>query len=276
MKLSKVVCCMSEFVLGVSLAAAPLPQLPVESDGVEAQGKRTILPQVVDPVFVTDCIAPDAQASSVLVYIKVVIRKEFGWVAKNLGGMRDNTWRRTLYRPTNHWWENPLIVHSDPPIIKPDLIVDSDGQTMTGGGASKNITVRVHLVPHAELTVKTIPPSDAVQGTITCVIFAQASYFDGKWVEMVHEVDRTLTFKFDTRNPAQAMEVMDVETRTIPLFEFERYTRDQIKWEPKTRWPGTAVNGDWHVVIYGRNAVLKLTRYRYLQPDKASLPLPVP
>ncbi len=276
MKLSMLILGLGVPALGVLLAVSPAVEAQ-DTAAVSAISNHVfVTTDVADTVSLQPGITPDAHASSILVYIKVVIQKEFGWVAKNLGGMRDNTWRRTLYRPSNHWWENPLIVHNDPLIVEPDIIMDSDAQSITGAGSSKNIKVRVNLVPHAELTVKTIPPSDAVQGTISCVISARASYYDGKWVEMVHEVDRTVTFLFDSRDPAQAMEVIDVETRTVPLFVFERYTRDQIKWEPKSRLPSVAVSGDWHVAIYGKNAVLKLTRYRHVQPDNAISTLPPP
>ena len=263
-------------VLGASLAAASSPQPSDAAQIRAASSQDSVLLDVQNPEFLPSLKAPDVQASSVLVYIKVVIQKEFGWAARNLGGMRDHTWRRTLYKRSNRWWENPLIVHSDPPIFEPDLIVGSNSASLTGEGSSKNVKVRVNLVPHADVSVKTIPRSDAVEGTITCVIAARASYYDGRWVEMVHEVDRTVTFNFDTRDPAQAMEVMDVETRRLPLFEFERYTRDQIKWEPQSRWPSSPVNGDWHVVIYGQDAVLKITRYRHMHTNPVSRPMGTP
>jgi hypothetical protein len=82
---------------------------------------------------------------------------------------------------------------------------------------------------------------------------------------MVHQDDRKITFHFDTCDPLQHMEVVRRETRTIPTFTFERYTRDEMKWEPKSNWPGQAESGDWHVVIYGRDATLEVTSYRYVQ-----------
>jgi len=75
---------------------------------------------------------------------------------------------------------------------------------------------------------------------------------------------------------ARRVEVIGRETRTIPAFALERFTRDQQKWEPKSRWPVLAKSGDWRVVIYGSIATLEVTRYRYIQPPAAATQLQSP
>jgi hypothetical protein len=62
------------------------------------------------------------------------------------------------------------------------------------------------------------------------------------------------------------------ETRqTIPAFALERYTRDETKWEPRSNWPAEAANGDWHVVIYDKDASLEITSNRYIEQSVAGI-----
>jgi hypothetical protein len=96
-----------------------------------------------------------------------------------------------------------------------------------------------------------------------------AEYYDEHWTPMAHEADRKVIFRFDTRDPHRALEVVGHEVRTIPNFALERYTRDEERWEPKSSWPGDAESGDWRVVIYGKDASLDIIRYRYVQESGA-------
>jgi hypothetical protein len=125
--------------------------------------------------------------------------------------------------------------------------------------------VKVALIPHADVSIKTLPRSDGIRGTITTTISTVAEYFDGHWTQMVLESDRPITFRFDTCDPDMRLEEIGQETRSIPSFAFERYTRDELKWEPRSDWPRDAESGDWRVVIYGKNAVVNVTSYRYVQ-----------
>jgi hypothetical protein len=208
---------------------------------------------------------PNAATSSVMVYIKVVIDKKYGALAHLVGGKHDNLLQHTVYDVANPWWSNPLIVHADAAIDHADVTGRTDAQALNGHGASENVTVQLTMVPHADLAIKTNPRSDCIKGTITTVIDTTAQYYDGHWVEMIHESDKPVTFTFDTCDPQQRVEVIGHETRTFPAFTLERYTRDHQKWEPKSAWPQQMESGDWHVVIYSKNAVLDVTRYRYVQ-----------
>ncbi|QNN21844.1 hypothetical protein HED60_06005 [Planctomycetales bacterium ZRK34] len=212
-----------------------------------------------------------SSSCSVMVYIKVVIDKEYNLLARVVG-KRDYTWKRVKYDADNDWWDNPLVIHVDPPLLNADVAGHADAQIITGQGASANITVKVKLIPHADVSIKTLPPSDGIRGTITTTISTVAEYFDGRWTQMVLENDRPVTFTFDTCDPHRRLEEISRETRTIPTFAFERYTRDELKWEPRSAWPKVAVSGDWRVVIYGKNAIVHVTSYRYVHQAVTDTP----
>lgn len=208
---------------------------------------------------------PRASAmSSVMVYVKMRIEKHYGVLAK-LSGKENSTERSLPYDVDNAWWDNPLLVYADPPYVQPDVTAGADSQAIVGEGASSNVTVKVQAVPRAVVTVKTVPKTDAIEGTIHVTIGMTADYFDGEWTRMANEDNKQLTFHFDTRDPRKKAEAVGHETRTIPHFSFERYTRDQEKWESKSRWPTKPVSGDWRAVIYGKNATLDVTSYRYVE-----------
>lgn len=240
--------------------------------GSAPQVRTPIIAPVSAPVAPAPPLLADQapSTSSVMVYIKLVIDKKYGTLAHLVGGMHDKSWQRTTYDAANPWWSNPLIVYADPPFPDADTVGRADAQVMTGHGASANVAVQVTLVPHADLTMKTIPKTDAIRGTITTTISTAAEFYDGHWAEMVHETDRKVTFSFDTCDALRPMQLVGHEKKTLPAFIFERYTRDHEKWEPKSHWPGQAESGDWRVVIYGTNATLDITSYRYVQSSVAA------
>lgn len=207
-----------------------------------------------------------AVTSSVMVYIKLVIDKKYSVLAQLFGGMRDNTVQLTVYDPAKPWWNNPLIAYDELAVQNADIIGHADADAITGQGAIGNVTINVSMVPHADVTIKTIPKSDALKGTITATISIVAQFYDGEWVEMVHVADRKVTFSVNTCDPRQRPERIAKESRTIPAFTLERYTRDEQRWEPKTQWPKEPKSGDWRVAIDAKNVTLEITGYQYAQP----------
>ena len=257
-------------LLGVGMAALVLI-LGLAQTGCRDPGTKSPVAGPLQPA----AAAPARQAAGpccMTLYVKVVVDKKYGVLARLLGGMRDSTWRRTVYDPANPWWRNPLIAYADPPFRDADVIGGADADSFSGDGATDNVAIRTTLVPHIDVAVKTIPRSDGIRGTLTTTISTVAEFYDGHWAEMVRQDGRKVTFSFDTCDPLQRTEVIGSETRTIPTFTFERYTRDEMKWEPKSNWPGQAKSGDWHVVIYGKQATLEVTSYRYVQQSVRSAP----
>ncbi len=212
---------------------------------------------------------------SLTVYIKLTVDRKFGFLA-HIAGNRDNAYIRTKYDVNNAWYDNPLVVFLDPAFEKPDVTGSAEAEPLTGKGASSNVDVAVSLVPHADLAVMTTPRSDAIKGTITVSITTEADFYDGGWNQMLNVKDRILTFNIDTTDPKRQMVEVGRETRQIPYVSFERYTRDEQKWEPKASWPARAASGDWRTVIYGKDAVLKFTSYRYINTLAAEAQVPTP
>lgn len=205
-----------------------------------------------------------ASPSSVLVYIKTVVEKKYSLLAY-IVGKRDNTTRQLVYDAKNSWWDNPLIAYADVPLAHADVFGQADAQAITGHGDGANISVKLTLVPHAVVALHTVPPCDCLKGTITVSISTVADFFDGDWHEMVRTQDRRLSFSFDTCDPHKQLQQVIHQTSTIPAFSLERYTRGHVKWEPKTAWPAQPESGDSRTVIYGKDAVLDVTGYRYVQ-----------
>ena len=203
--------------------------------------------------------------SSVMVYINMRLEKKYGLLARLVGGREDSVEESEAYSPDNPWWINPLVAYADPPLMDPDVIGRADSKPLAGRGVSKNVTVNVKLTPHADVAVKTDPRSDAIRGTITVTVSAVAEFYDGRWVELVREKDRKLNFNFDTSEPHRHLQPIGHETRTIPAFSLERYTRDEEKWEPQTAWPDQPKSGDRRLVIYGKDPTLQVTSYRYVE-----------
>jgi hypothetical protein len=255
-------------IVGVGLAALWLA-LGLAASGCQDEGMTTPVAGTQPPApAAPDC--PAAEPCCMTLYVKVVVDKKYGQFAHLVGGMRDSTWRRTVYDPANPWWRNPLVAFADPPFRGADVVGGADAEAFSGDGATDNVALRTTLVPHIDVAVKTIPRSDGIRGSLTTTISSLAEFYDGHWAEMVRQDDRKITFNFDTCDPLQHTEVISRETRTIPAFAFERYTRKQTKWEPKSAWPQQPKSGDWHVVIYGKEATLEVTSYRYVQQSVRS------
>jgi hypothetical protein len=200
-----------------------------------------------------------------MVYIEVVAKKKYGLLA-HIFGKRDVTERRTIYDPRNSWWNNPLIAYADPPLVHPDVIGHADAEAIVGEGASANVDVHLTLVPHVVVALQTMPRSDAIKGTVTVSISTVADFFDGDWTEMVRIKDQRISFVFNTCDPREHLQQVLHVTRTIPAFLLERYTRGHEKWEPMSRWPAEPESGDARTVIYGEDAILDVTAYRYVKP----------
>lgn len=212
--------------------------------------------------------APASQpvgSSSVKVYIKLVVGKKYGVLAQ-LAGRRDSTENQTSYDIDNKWWDNPLVVYADAPLPDPDVTGRADNPAILGEGASANVTVVVSLVPHADVAVHTTPQCDGIKGTITVNITTMADYYDGGWTNLVRMDGQKLTFRFDTCDPHKDLEPIGHEIRTVPAFALERYTRHHEKWEPKSNWPAKPASGDFRTAIYGKDARLEFTAYRYREP----------
>jgi len=227
-------------------------------------------PAAVVPLAQTTWLAttvPTSQPvgpSSVMVYIKTVIEKKYSLLAY-LVGQRNVTIRHTVYDVNHSWWDNPLIAYADAPLAQADVVGQADAEALTGQGNGDNISVKLTLVPHALVAVRTVPACDGLKGTITVSISTVADFFDGEWREMLRTTDRQLRFSFDTCDPHKQLHQVVHETRTIPAFSLERYTRGHVKWEPKTAWPDKPSSGDGRTVIYGKNAMLDVTGYRYVE-----------
>ena len=202
-------------------------------------------------------------ASSVTVYLKLVIDKDYGMLAK-LSGKRDSSERSEPYDIANAWWDNPLVVYLEPPLAAPDTIAAADARPISGEGSSKNVAVELTLIPRAEIAIDTTPASHAVAGSITLTISSVASYYDGRWEQMVDVKDRRVTFNFDTRAPGRPVVATGQETRQIPQWAFNRYTRERERWETRSQWPAEPQSGDWQTEMTGRNIAINLTGYRYL------------
>jgi hypothetical protein len=220
------------------------------------------------PVCLMTAPAPASQPagpSSVMVYIKMVIEKKYGFLAHVIGTKRDITESYTEYDADNSWWDNPLIVYADAPFAHADVIGRADSEAITGWGNGANVRVRVTLVPHADVAVGTMPRSDGINGTITVSISTFADFYDGDWVEMVRAKDKRLSFSFNTCEPGKCLQETIHETRMVPAFSLERYTRGHEKWEPRSNWPDEPESGDGRTVIYGKDATLDVTGYRYVE-----------
>jgi len=217
------------------------------------------LPEPIHPAA-----SQPAGPSSVLVYIKMSTEQKFGLLAHAIG-KRDFARRSNAYDAGNNWWENPLIVYADPPLPRVDVIGQADAQPITGQGEGPNVAVHLTLIPHAEVALRMTPKCDGVKGTITVSVSTVADFFDGGWTEMIRAQNRRLSFSFNTCDPARHVQQIAHEKRAVPAFALERYTRNREKWEPKSNWPQEGEAGDWRTVIYGKDAILDVTGYRYVE-----------
>jgi hypothetical protein len=200
-----------------------------------------------------------------MVYIKLVVEKKYGLMA-HIVGERNMVERRTSFAVDHSWWDNPLIAYADAPLTHPDVIARADADAIVGEGASANVDVRLTLIPHVDVALRTMPKCEGIKGTITVSITTVDDFFDGNWTEMVRTKDKRISFGFNTCDPGKQLQQVLHVTRTIPAFSLERYTRGHEKWEPRSRWPEETESGDARTVIYSKDAVLDVTGYRYVQP----------
>ena len=78
--------------------------------------------------------------------------------------------------------------------------------------------------------------------------------------------DTPIAFDFDTADKSQPLRATTSETRDMPPFVFERYTRGRKKWEPRSAWPTAPKSGDWRCTIYVMTPKLVMTAYQYAAP----------
>jgi hypothetical protein len=249
----------------VALCILVLSLAHIACQSIAGPTPEAATPAPAQPVILLSTAAPTSQPqspSSVMVYIKMVIEKKYGFLA-HIVGKRDFTERDIVYDIKNNWWDNPLIVYADAPFVHSDVTGQADAEAIVGEGVSSNADVRLTLTPHAVVSLRTNPPSDGIKGTITVSINTLDEYFDGGWIEMVRTKDKLLTFSFDTCDPGRPLAPILHETRAIDSFSLEHYTRDHDKWDSRKHWPEENKSGDARVVIYGKNAVLNVTGYRY-------------
>jgi hypothetical protein len=72
------------------------------------------------------------------------------------------------------------------------------------------------LVPHADITLKTLIASDCLKGTLTASITTVSDYYDGKWTQVAVVKDTPVAFNFDTSDKPRRMEATASETREVP------------------------------------------------------------
>ena len=247
------------------------------------------------PPVSEDTASNPGVASRVTVYVKLLIKRDFGMLAQ-LTGHRDHIKQSKPYHPDNDWWDNPLVVHQDAPPAatattapRPGrgLSIGVDAPPLHGSGESSHVAVALELVPHAHIALDH-PDADALKGTLTLTLSSTAAYFDGGWTELLELDNHPLTFTFDTTSTPSAtsggaagggsatglgggrrLEPIGHETRTIPLWTFHRYTRGRQKWDAKSTWPTEPKAGDWFTTITGRDVKLEITAYRYAAPRPA-------
>jgi hypothetical protein len=201
----------------------------------------------------------------------MVVHKKYGLVAR-IAGNKDSTMTDTAYSAAKSWWDNPMVVYQDAAFRNSAVTAGADSATITGSGKSANVAVDLTLVPHADITLKTLAAGDCEQGTLTATITTVSDYYDGKWTRVADARDTPIAFDFDTCDKPGPLHPTTSETRTMPPFSFERYTRGQEKWEPKSAWPTTPKSGDWRSTIYVKDAKLVITGDQYVQPAATTQP----
>jgi hypothetical protein len=206
-----------------------------------------------------------AGPTSVRVSILMAIHKKYGLLAR-VAGNKNVTVTDQAYDSGKSWWDNPMVIHQDASFPNAELAANADSATITGRGKSANVSVDLTLVPHADITMKTLAASDCVKGTLTATITTISDYYDQKWTRVADARDTPITFDFDTSDKSSPLRETTSETRTMPPVSFERYIRDRQKWEPRSAWPATPKSGDWRCTIYVKDAKLVMTGYQYAQP----------
>ncbi len=222
-------------------------------------------PEVNLPITAVIAPAQPSGSASVRVYIEIIIQRKYGFLAHTFGYC-DATERRVTYDVNNDWWNNPLVVFADPLLPVSDAIAHADAAPLTGQGASSNVAVALTLIPHADITFKDLRKCDAIKGTITISISTRNDYFDDAWTPMLLAKDRRISFAFDTRTPGLAVKPIAHETRTLPVFVFQRYTRGHQRWDSRTNWPVDPKSEDFRTTIVGKDATLDITGYNSSNP----------
>jgi len=216
-----------------------------------------------------------AGPTSVRVSIRMVIHKKYGLLA-HVAGNRDSTVVDEAYVEGKSWWDNPMLVFQDASFPNSLVTADDDSATITGRGKSANVTVDLTLVPHADITLKTLAASDCIKGTLTATITTISDYYDRKWTRMADARDTPIAFNFDTSKPNRPLRPTTQESRAMPPFSFERYARDREKWEQQSTWPTTPKSGDWRSTIHVKDAKLTITGYQYADLAPATQPAAAP
>ena len=214
-----------------------------------------------------------AGPTSVRVSIMMVVHKKYGLLAR-VAGNEDSTVTDQAYSAGKSWWDNPMVVYQDVSFPNSGVAAGADSAAIKGRGKSANVSVDLTLVPHADITLKTLAASDCVKGTLTATITTVSDYYDGKWTRVADARDTPIAFDFDTCDKSRPRRPTTSETRTLPPFSFERYTRDREKWEPKSAWPSTPKSGDWRSTIDVKDAKLEMTGAQYVQPSAATATQP--
>jgi hypothetical protein len=203
-----------------------------------------------------------AGPTSVRVSVQMIIHKKYGTLAR-LSGKRDVTITDKPYDEGKSWWDNPMVIHQDASFPNSEVTAGADSASIAGRGNSSNVSVDLTLVPHADITLDTLVASDCLKGTITATITTVSDYYDGKWTPVARANDSPVAFAFDTSDKSRPLRPTTTETRAMPPFSFERYIRDQQKWEPRSAWPASPKSGDWRSAIYVKDAKLVIIGYQY-------------
>jgi hypothetical protein len=203
-----------------------------------------------------------AGPTSVRISIMMVVHKNYGVLARIMG-KKNATITDEPFDVAKSWWDNPMVIFRDTSFPNSQVTAQADSRTITGRGQSSNVGVEMTLVPHADITLNTAVACDCLKGTITANISTISDFYDGKWIQVANVKDSQVAFSFDTSDKSRPAEPTGTETRSVPPFSFERYVRDQEKWEPRTAWPAKPKSGDWRTAIYVKDAKLVITGYRY-------------
>ena len=216
--------------------------------------------EVVPPTSTAPHVAGNTQ-SSILIYMKSVTGKKYGWLAHR-AGYQDSADSLMIFDLKKDWWARPALLYQETPIPGPFVVGGADCEVMKGIGSSSNVDVTVVLTCHTDLALKTLPKADCMKGTIMARLTTSASFFEGRWVNVVTVKDKLFIFKVDTCDKSKRIKPTDTESRNIQI-SFEAYARGRKVWAPKSEWPKTPERADVRVVVYARDAQLDVTGYRY-------------
>jgi len=266
----------SRIVLGLGIpttvACMPASQLMCQDLSSQSRDSQIDLDRAVTASAHRTTPTAGAGPTSVRVCISMVVQKKYGVLAHIVGLKRDATITDGEYSPDKNWWNNPLLIHQDATFPNSQVTAAADSVAIKGGGKSDNVDIDVTLTPHADVTLKTDAVSDCMKGKITATITAKSEFYDGGWNPMANATDSPIAFDFDTTDRSKALHPTTSESRTMPPFSFERYTRDHEKWEPRSAWPSKPERGDWRCTIYVKDVKLVMSGYQYAPPSPAPAP----